>query len=171
MGSPVVSRCPHIHVVERSSEQLIRNGSPVGTDYVQDPVIGQLAHAIFSGFPPAFYLVVVVTGLILALAANTAFNGFPVLGSILARDGYLPHQLHPRGDRLAFHNRLVGPPSPPARLLLAFSPPVHPPLQPHTRPVPAPRDRAGGRPALSFGRAADQIAAGVFGHGLSGVPG
>ena len=41
------------------------------------------------------------------LAANTAFNGFPVLGSILARDGYLPRQLHTRGDRLAFSNGIV----------------------------------------------------------------
>jgi hypothetical protein len=48
-----------------------------------------------------------VTGLILVLAANTAFNGFPVLGSILARDGFLPRQLHTRGDRLAFSNGIV----------------------------------------------------------------
>jgi hypothetical protein len=45
--------------------------------------------------------------LILALAANTAFNGFPVLASILARDGFLPRQLHTRGDRLAFSNGII----------------------------------------------------------------
>ena len=45
--------------------------------------------------------------LILFLAANTAFNGFPVLGSILARDGYLPRQLHTRGDRLAYSNGIM----------------------------------------------------------------
>ena len=49
----------------------------------------------------------IVTGIILVLAANTAFNGFPVLGSILARDGYLPRQLHTRGDRLAFSNGIL----------------------------------------------------------------
>ena len=48
-----------------------------------------------------------VTGIILVLAANTAFNGFPVLGSILAQDRYLPRQLHTRGDRLAFSNGIV----------------------------------------------------------------
>ena len=48
-----------------------------------------------------------MTALILMLAANTAFNGFPVLGSILARDGYLPRQLHTRGDRLAFSNGIL----------------------------------------------------------------
>ena len=41
------------------------------------------------------------------LAANTAFNGFPVLGSILAQDRYLPRQLHTRGDRLAYSNGIV----------------------------------------------------------------
>ena len=41
------------------------------------------------------------------LAANTAFNGFPVLGSILARDDLLPRQLHTRGDRLAFSNGII----------------------------------------------------------------
>src|SRR3546814_8849923 len=49
----------------------------------------------------------IVTALILVLAANTAFNGFPVLGSILAQDRYLPRQLHTRGDRLAFSNGIL----------------------------------------------------------------
>lgn len=78
-----------------------------GMEYHQLPIIGQLAEAIFSGFHPAFWLVTGSTGLILVLAANTAFNGFPVLGSILAKDGYLPRQLHTRGDRLAFSNGIL----------------------------------------------------------------
>lgn len=96
-----------VHFAEEPGLQLLRDGVAVGGDYVQNPVIGQLAHAVFSGFPPAFYFVAAVTGLILALAANTAFNGFPVLGSILARDGFLPRQLHTRGDRLAFSNGII----------------------------------------------------------------
>jgi hypothetical protein len=51
--------------------------------------------------------VVAVTGVILVLAANTAFNGFPVLGSILAQDGFLPRQLGSRGDRLAYSNGIL----------------------------------------------------------------
>jgi len=78
-----------------------------GTLYHQLPIIGQLAQGIFDGFAPAFLLVTAATGVILVLAANTAFNGFPVLGSILAADGYLPRQLHARGDRLAFSNGIV----------------------------------------------------------------
>jgi amino acid transporter len=80
---------------------------PDGGTYDQHTVIGQLAHAVFSNFPPAFYFTVAATGIILVLAANTAFNGFPVLASILARDGYLPRQLHTRGDRLAFSNGII----------------------------------------------------------------
>ncbi len=48
-----------------------------------------------------------MTMIILFLAANTAFNGFPVLGSILARDGFLPRALHTRGDRLAYSNGIL----------------------------------------------------------------
>ena len=48
-----------------------------------------------------------MTALILVLAANTAFNGFPVLGSVLAQHSYLPRQLHTRGDRLAFSNGIL----------------------------------------------------------------
>ncbi|MGV8965176.1 MAG: APC family permease [Cellulomonas sp.] len=87
--------------------QLTLDGVPVGPDYVQHPVIGQLAETVFQGFPAAFLFVSAVTGVILVLAANTAFNGFPVLGSILAKDGFLPRQLHTRGDRLAFSNGIL----------------------------------------------------------------
>ena len=69
--------------------------------------LAQVAAAVFEHIPAGFYFVAGTTALILILAANTAFNGFPVLGSILARDGYLPRQLHTRGDRLAFSNGIV----------------------------------------------------------------
>ena len=49
----------------------------------------------------------ITAALILFLAANTAYSGFPVLGSILAQDRWLPRQLHTRGDRLAFSNGIV----------------------------------------------------------------
>ncbi len=83
------------------------DGSPVPADYDQHTLIAQIADAVFEGFPPGFYFVVIVTGVILVLAANTAFNGFPVLGSILAEDGLLPRALGSRGDRLAYSNGIV----------------------------------------------------------------
>ena len=44
---------------------------------------------------------------VLLLAANTAFNGFPLLGSVLARDGYAPKALNTRGDRLVYSNGMI----------------------------------------------------------------
>ncbi len=82
-------------------------GHVVGANFHQDPSIVQEAKAVFDVFPIGFYIVAASTGLILVLASNTSFNGFPVLASVLARDGYLPKQLHTRGDRLAFSNGIV----------------------------------------------------------------
>ncbi|WP_248581990.1 APC family permease [Nocardioides sp. InS609-2] len=83
------------------------DGSPLPAGYDQHTVIAQIARGVFDNFTPGFYLVVTVTGIILVLAANTAFNGFPVLGSILAEDGYAPRSLGSRGDRLAYSNGIV----------------------------------------------------------------
>lgn len=102
-----LARWTGIKYAEDPSIQLLRDGQPVGEDYVQDTIMGQVAHAVFDNFPVGVVLVSIVTGVILVLAANTAFNGFPVLGSILAKDGYLPRQLHTRGDRLAFSNGIL----------------------------------------------------------------
>ena len=107
MSILLLARATDAKLVEFPAEQLLRDGVPVGSEYVQHPVLSQLADAVFQGVPPAFYLVTIAAGLILVLAANTAFNGFPVLGSILAKDGYLPKQMHTRGDRLAFSNGIV----------------------------------------------------------------
>lgn len=102
-----LARWTGIKYAEDPATQLTRDGVPVGDTYVQDTVMGQVANSVFSGFGLGVVLVSIVTGLILILAANTAFNGFPVLGSILARDGFLPRQLHTRGDRLAFSNGII----------------------------------------------------------------
>ena len=82
-------------------------GAALPEGYEQHPVISQIAAGVFDHFPPGFYFVVTVTGVILVLAANTAFNGFPVLGSILAQDGLAPRSLGSRGDRLAYSNGIV----------------------------------------------------------------
>ena len=74
----------------------------------QRTVIAQLASAIFGGpHSPGFFFIQAATALILVLAANTAFNGFPLLGSILAQDRNLPRQLHTRGDRLVYSNGVI----------------------------------------------------------------
>jgi len=119
-----LGRATDIKVAERPAEQLALYGQPVGEEYIaehpQDTVLGQLAHAVFGNFTPGVIYVSIVTGLILILAANTAFNGFPVLGSILAKDGYLPRQLHTRGDRLAFSNGILILAAAAAALIVAY---------------------------------------------------
>ena len=74
----------------------------------QRTVIAQLAAAVLGGeHSVGFYYIQAATALILVLAANTAFNGFPLLGSILAQERFLPRQLHTRGDRLSFSNGII----------------------------------------------------------------
>ena len=68
----------------------------------EDSVISQMGRAVFSGFPPLYYLLQASTALILILAANTAFNDFPRLSAILARDRFMPRRFAARGDRLTF---------------------------------------------------------------------
>ena len=80
-------------------------GAPDG--YVQRTVIAQLAGSVFGLGSIGFYLVQGFTTLILVLAANTAFNGFPILASILGQDGFMPRQLSRRGDRLVFSNGII----------------------------------------------------------------
>jgi amino acid transporter len=92
-----------VQIAEDPAAQLI--GAP--EDYQQKTMVAQLAEPVFAGVPVVFYAVMGVTALILILASNTAFNGFPVLASRLARDKYLPRQLATRGDRLAFSNGIV----------------------------------------------------------------
>lgn len=103
MGIILLAKETGVQIAERPHEQLI--GAP--PDYHQKTLIAQLAAAVFHDFPLGLYLIAGVTALILVLAANTAFNGFPVLASILAQDSYLPRQLHTRGDRLAFSNGIL----------------------------------------------------------------
>jgi amino acid transporter len=70
-------------------------------------VISQIAAAVYGRHQVLFYLYQAATAGILILAANTAFNGFPVLASILAQNRYLPRQLHNRGDKLVFSNGII----------------------------------------------------------------
>jgi amino acid transporter len=102
MGIILLAKETGAKVVD-TPEQLA--DAPAG--YHPKTLIAQLADAVFHDFPVGLYAIAGVTALILVLAANTAFNGFPVLGSILAQDRYLPRQLHTRGDRLAFSNGIL----------------------------------------------------------------
>lgn len=109
MSVIVLAKQMSIRYVDPHELERLRTaaGGALPLGYEQHPVISQIAHGVFHGFSPGFYFVVTVTGIILVLAANTAFNGFPVLGSILAQDGLAPRSLGSRGDRLAYSNGIV----------------------------------------------------------------
>ncbi|CAM5365128.1 DNA-binding protein [Streptomyces pilosus] len=106
-GIIALAAATDVRMAENPAKDLIHDGVPLGPDYVQDPVISQVAEAVFGHGSLLFMILAAATALVLFLAANTAYNGFPLLGSILAQDRYLPRQLHTRGDRLAFSNGIV----------------------------------------------------------------
>lgn len=71
-----------------------------------ETILSGLARRVFGG-GPLYYLVQVATMLMLVVAANTSFVGFPRVASLLAKDGYLPRQLSFLGDRLVFQNGIL----------------------------------------------------------------
>lgn len=73
----------------------------------QPSVIAQLGMAIFGDTSIMFFILQAATAAVLLLAANTAFNGFPLLASVLAKDGYAPKALLTRGDRLVYSNGML----------------------------------------------------------------
>lgn len=72
-----------------------------------ETVVSQLARAVFGGRGLPYYAIQAGTALILVLAANTAFQDFPRLASVMARDRFLPRQFRNQGDRLAFSNGIM----------------------------------------------------------------
>jgi amino acid transporter len=70
-------------------------------------VIAQIGHTVFGG-GFGFYVLSFFTAAILILAANTAYQDFPRLSAILARDHFMPRQFMNRGDRLVFSNGVIG---------------------------------------------------------------
>ena len=101
-GITALAIASHVHLT-------VDNANLVGfpANGTQPTTIAQLGAAVFGGSSVGFYLLQGLTAAILVLAANTAFNGFPILASILGEDGYLPRQFARRGDRLVFSNGVV----------------------------------------------------------------
>ena len=85
-----------------------------------ETVVSQLARGVFGGRNLFYYAVQAATMLILVLAANTAFAGFPTLASIVARDRYMPRQFANLGDKLAFSNGIVALSLGAATLIIVF---------------------------------------------------
>jgi NhaP-type Na+/H+ and K+/H+ antiporter len=87
-------------------------------------VISQIARQVLGG-GPAFLLVQAATLLILVLAANTAFSGFPLLASFASGDALLPRQLRKRGHRLVYSNGILALSTVAIFLIVAFQADTH----------------------------------------------
>lgn len=105
VGVTALALISRVHYVESPCHLVGWTGC--ATD-PQRSVMAQLAAAVFGGDTQIlFYVLQGTTAAVLLLAANTAFNGFPLLGSVLARDGYAPKSLSTRGDRLVYSNGVL----------------------------------------------------------------
>ena len=113
-GITALAVASHVHMAEDPSALIGFHGE------TQRTALSQIGLATF-GDGAMFFLLQGFTAAILILAANTAFNGFPVLSSLLGRDGYLPHQLANRGDRLVFSNGIVALAALACVLIVAFN--------------------------------------------------
>ncbi len=72
-----------------------------------ETVISQLARTVFGGRGFMYIATITATTVILVLAGNTAFAGFPRLSALVAEDGFLPRQLTYRGSRLVYSYGIV----------------------------------------------------------------
>ncbi len=92
LGITVLSEFLHVRITEEIAST--------------NSVLSQVGRTVF-GENLLFYILQVFTAAILVLAANTAFQDFPRLSSILARDRFMPSQFRNRGDRLVFSNGVL----------------------------------------------------------------
>jgi amino acid transporter len=90
-------------------------------------LVAQIAQQVLgSGIGEVLFVFVqIATLFILVLAANTAFNGFPILASFAAQDALMPRQLRKRGHRLVYSNGVVVLAGAAIFLVVAFSANVH----------------------------------------------
>jgi amino acid transporter len=72
-----------------------------------ETIISQMSRTIFDGRNALYLATIWFTTIILILAANTAFAGFPRLGAIISVDGFLPRQFAFRGSRLVYSNGII----------------------------------------------------------------
>lgn len=105
VGLTAVALITNVHYAASSCDLV---GVKDCANVAQPSLVAQVAAATFQGpFSFAFYIIQAATAAVLLLAANTAFNGFPLLGSVLATDQYAPKSMATRGDRLIYSNGVI----------------------------------------------------------------
>ncbi|MCU1409197.1 MAG: DNA-binding protein [Microbacteriaceae bacterium] len=104
IGLTVLALVSKVHYVENPCDLI---GWADCATSPQRSLIAQVAAATFGNNSILFFILQTATAAVLLLAANTAFNGFPLLGSVLAKDSYAPKSLNTRGDRLIYSNGVL----------------------------------------------------------------
>ncbi len=92
---------------------------------VSETIVSQIGRAVFGGGTALYYVLQVMTTLILVLAANTAYADFPRLASIVARDRFMPRQFMNQGDKLAFSNGIIALSAAAGGLIVVFGGDTH----------------------------------------------
>ncbi|MEN9713612.1 MAG: hypothetical protein RLZZ164_276 [Actinomycetota bacterium] len=105
VGITALALFANVHYAENPAEQL--QGWMASATDPQMSVMAQLGVAIFGQGNWMFFVLQAATAAVLLLAANTAFNGFPLLSSVLAGDKFAPKALLTRGDRLVYSNGML----------------------------------------------------------------
>ncbi|MGV8882767.1 MAG: APC family permease [Rhodoglobus sp.] len=106
-GLVTIALIAGVHYIDCTHEEFKLLATCAADGSPQRSLIAQMASATFGDNSIAFFFIQAVTAAVLLLAANTAFNGFPLLGSVLATDRYAPKSLATRGDRLIFSNGVI----------------------------------------------------------------
>jgi amino acid transporter len=104
-GLTTVALIGQVHYLDCT--EAVNSAAAACGDTPQRSLIAQMAAATFGDFSVPFFVIQAATAVVLLLAANTAFNGFPLLGSVLSADKYAPKALSTRGDRLIFSNGVL----------------------------------------------------------------
>ncbi len=109
---PSVKKAKTVLVILSTLVLIVFGGTSILANYYPiNPEHGamliQIAGMIFGKTAPFFYVITALSFIILVLAANTAYFGFPNLISVMAREGYVPRQLSMRGDRLSYSNGIL----------------------------------------------------------------
>ncbi|MDR3359474.1 MAG: APC family permease, partial [Bifidobacteriaceae bacterium] len=100
VGVLVLARIIGAVFVADPATQLRRSsGAPLGADFHQEPILAQIADTVFAEARPVAMVVTALVGLLLILAASTAFRWVPALMSMLAQDEFMPKQFYRRSDR------------------------------------------------------------------------
>jgi amino acid transporter len=96
----------HLHVRPLDAQAAERLTHVLGHNVAEKSVVAQIGQTVWGG-GFGFVALQITTALVLVLAANTAFQDFPRLSSILAADRFMPRQFVNRGDRLVFSNGVI----------------------------------------------------------------